>query len=206
MRKIILVVLCIIVFISCLTIVSFGFHIGNHRILGYKALKTANDEKNQMISNLNEKNDNEFEQKFEELNAVVNDYTSIKADYDKLVENGSITDRTIYSSVDLYNMNYLWTTIGNYATECNVTLQLDVSRSSTSAAISSEYVMCDLNFTVSGEYIAITDFIDKIEKDDNLGFEITKFSMEKGGENLQATFVVKNVPINSQTLSAIPTV
>ena len=206
MRKLVLVVLCIIVFISCLTIVSFGFHIGNYKILGYKELKTSNDEKNQMISNLNVKNNEEFDKKIAELDAVVNDYTSVKADYDKLVANGSITDRTIYSSVDLYNMNYLWTTIGNYATEYGVTLQLDVSRSSTSAAISSEYVMCDLNFTVSGEYIAITDFIDSIEKDDNLGFEITQFSMEKGGENLQATFVVKNVPINSQTLSAIPTV
>ena len=29
--------------------------------------------------------------------------------------------------------------------------------------------------------------------------------MQKGGQNLQATFVVKDVPIDSKTLSSVPT-
>ena len=29
--------------------------------------------------------------------------------------------------------------------------------------------------------------------------------MQKGGQNLQATFIVKNVPIDSKTLSSVPT-
>ena len=65
--------------------------------------------------------------------------------------------------------------------------------------------MCDLNFTVTGEYIDITNFIYSIENDDKLKFEISNFTMEKGGENLQATFVVKKVPVNSKTLSSVPT-
>lgn len=65
--------------------------------------------------------------------------------------------------------------------------------------------MCDLNFTITGEYIAITDFIYSIEGDDKLNFEISNFLLEKGGENLQATFVVKEVPINSKNLSSVPT-
>ena len=28
--------------------------------------------------------------------------------------------------------------------------------------------------------------------------------MQKGGQNLQATFIVKNVPIDSKTLSSVP--
>ena len=39
---------------------------------------------------------------------------------------------------------------------------------------------------------------------DKLNFEIRDFVIEKGGENLQATFVVKGVPINSKSLSSVP--
>ena len=122
-----------------------------------------------------------------------------------MVSDGQIKESNMYNSMDLYDVDFLWTTIGIYATEKGVTLQFDVSKSSTATAISSEYVMCDLNFTVTGEYIAITDFIYNIENDDKLNFEISDFAMEKGGENLQATFVVKEVPINSKTLSSVPT-
>ena len=65
--------------------------------------------------------------------------------------------------------------------------------------------MCDLSFTVTGEYIALTDFVYSMENDEKLNFEISNFVLEKGGENLQATFVVKEVPINSSNLSTVPT-
>ncbi len=122
-----------------------------------------------------------------------------------MVADGQIKDTDLYNAMDLYDVDFLWTTIGNYATEKGITLQFDVSKSPTATAISSEYVMCNLNFTVTGEYIDITDFIYSIENDDKLNFEISNFLMEKGGENLQATFVIKDVPINSKNLSAVPT-
>ena len=107
--------------------------------------------------------------------------------------------------MDLYEVDFLWATIGNYATENNLTLQFDITKSTSIAAVSADYAMCDLNFTVTGEYIAITDFLYDIENNDKLGFEISNFVMEKGGENLQATFVVKGVPINNRSLSSVPT-
>ena len=107
--------------------------------------------------------------------------------------------------MELYDVDFLWTTIGNYATQKGVTLQFDVSKSATKTSILPEYVICDLNFTITGDYIAITDFIYSMENDDKLNFEIRDFLMEKGGENLQATFIVKDVPINSKNLSTVPT-
>ena len=65
--------------------------------------------------------------------------------------------------------------------------------------------MCDLTFNVTGDYIALTDFLFDLEGDDSLRFEINDFVMQKGGQNLQATFVVKDVPIDSKTLSSVPT-
>ena len=80
--------------------------------------------------------------------------------------------------------------------------------------------ICDLEFTVIGDYTAITDFIYVLEDDDRFAFEISKFKLsepESGGltaalpsdipsdlrdNQLQATFVVKSLPINASTISA----
>ena len=65
--------------------------------------------------------------------------------------------------------------------------------------------MCDLKFTVSGDYIPITEFIYHLEDDNKLGFEISNFEMAKGGNNLQAAFTVKGVPINNANLTELQT-
>lgn len=205
MRKYILIILLIIVCVLCFGLMIFGFKVGNFKINSYSEIELASDERKKLLAELGNKITNEFEVKNKNLTAIAQEYKTKKAEYDKLVAEGQITDKSIYNSIELYNMDYLWTKIGNYATEKEVTLQLDVTKSTSATSISSEYVMCDLSFTVTGEYIAITDFIYSIEDDDSLNFEISDFSMEKGGENLQATFVVKGVPVNSKTLSSIPT-
>ena len=109
------------------------------------------------------------------------------------------------SLVDIYDVDFLWTAIGNYGTEEGISLKFDITRSMSSYLESQNYTMCDLKFTVSGEYIALTDFIYDLEDDNKLGFEISDFSLAKGGDNLQATFTVKNVPINNKNLTEITT-
>lgn len=205
MRKYVLILVLIILAIICFCLMFFGFKIGNFKINSYNQVVAISSEKNELLSELNYKNTTEFDEKRQNLLKAVREYNSKKSNYDDLVANGKITDNNIYNSMDLYDVDFLWTTIGNYATEKNVTLQFDVSKSSTATAISSEYIMCDLNFTITGEYIAITDFIYSLEGDDKLNFEIEEFLLEKGGDKLQATFVVKEVPLNSKNLSSVPT-
>lgn len=207
MRKYILILSLVILAIICFCLMFFGIRIGKFKLVNsYNDVVQISSEKNKLLSELNYKNTTEFDNKKQELLDATKDYKIKKENYDKLVASGKLTENSVYNSQkDLYDVDFLWTTIGNYATEKNVTLQLDVSKSSTATSISSECVMCDLNFTITGEYIAITDFIYSIEGDDKLNFEISNFLLEKGGENLQATFVVKEVPINSKNLSSVPT-
>lgn len=206
MRKYLLILVLIISGVLCFSLMIGGFKIGNLKLINsYEDVSTISLEKKQMISDLKQKNNVEFMSKNSALNSAVQEYKNKKAQYEKMVSEGQIKETNAYNSMDLYDVDFLWTTIGIYATEKGVTLQFDVSKSASATAISTEYVMCDLNFTVTGEYIAITDFIYSIENDDKLNFEISDFVMEKGGENLQATFVVKEVPINSQNLSSVPT-
>lgn len=205
MRKVILVILLILTGIICFKIIFFGVKIGNFQINSYSQIENMNNQREDLLNQLNEKNHQEFSSKDAELKQTVKEYQEEKSKYDELVSQGKITDTSIKNSIDLYDMDFLWTTIGNYATQRGVTLQLDVTKSLTSSSISEDYIMCDLSFTVTGDYINITDFVYSIEDDDQLGFEIRNFVMEKGGENLQATFIVKNIPINNTNLSSVPT-
>lgn len=206
MRKYLLILVLIITGVLCFSLMIGGFEVGEMKLIkSYNDVATVSQEKKQIVSELKQKNSVEFMAKRTALNTAAQEYKTKKAQYDKLVSEGQIKETAAYNSMDLYDIDFLWTTIGIYASEKGVTLQFDVSKSSSATAISSEYVMCDLNFTVTGEYIAITDFIYSIENDDKLNFEISNFTMEKGGENLQATFVVKKVPVNSKTLSSVPT-
>jgi hypothetical protein len=205
MRKIILAIILIISCVICFGVICYGFEIGPVKVNGYSTVASLSAKKTELLAKLNEKNVTEFNAKKDNLQKVVDDYNTKKAEYDRLVQEGKIDNNSIHNTLDLYEIDYLWTKIGNYATKEDVELQIDLTKSATSTSISTEYIMCDLTFNVTGEYIAITDFLFDLEGDDSLRFEINDFVMQKGGQNLQATFVVKNVPIDSKTLSSVPT-
>lgn len=206
MRKFLLILILIISGIFCVYLIINGLKIGNMNLIkSYDEVATISAEKKQIISDLKQRNGAEFVSKNTALISAVQAYNNKKSQYEKLVADGEIKEENEFVAMDIYDIDFLWTNIGLYATQNNVTLQFDVSKSATATTTSTEYVMCDLNFTVTGDYIPITDFIYSIEKDDKLNFQISNFVMEKGGENLQATFVVKEVPINSETLISVPT-
>lgn len=206
MRKYLLILILIITGVLCFSLIISGFKIGNLKLIkSYNDVQQMSLEKKELITELKQKNEAEFVAKSAALSSAAQEYKNQKAKYEKLVSEGQIKEKEA-SSLDLYDVGFLWTTIGIHATNEGVTLQFDVSKSVNAMnTISSEYVMCDLNFTVTGEYKAISDFIYNLENDSKLNFEIRDFILEKGGENLQATFVVKETPINTKTLSSVPT-
>ena len=61
----------------------------------------------------------------------------------------------------------------------------------------------NINFTITGHYIAIINFISAIENDSKLGFRIENFKMVPGGDDLTATFTARNIRIkNEQTTTS----
>ena len=103
---------------------------------------------------------------------------------------------------DIYDVDFLWTIIGNYATEEGVLIDMNVVRNTTSASsiqnsASSNFIVCDLRFVATGKYMNLASFIQSMEDDDRLSFEINNFNMQKSGENLQVTLTVKEIKINA---------
>ena len=201
MRKLLLILITLVIALIFGIIVLWGTQIGKFRIYSYDEIVAVSNEKTALLSELDTKNVSEYNKTLKALQTAVQTYEKTKSEYDRLVQEGKIDENAVYNSIDLYDVGQLGKKIRNYAKEKNVTLNLEVTPSVTSTSISSEYVMCDLNFKVSGEYIAITDFIYSIEDDDTLGFEIKDFSLVSEEGVLRATFSTKNIPITSQSLS-----
>ena len=93
--------------------------------------------------------------------------------------------------------------IENHAKSEGVTMKMLVTRSSSGAE--NAY---DLNFTATGTYTGIEEFVTGIEDDSKLGFKIENFSMvasSNNGEEVEATFVCKNITIKGLSNSTVTT-
>lgn len=205
MRKIILVVILALTIFLCYTTVVNGVKIGDSfSISNFEQIENSSKTVDTLISQLVNINDIEFKSQKSNLTSAIKSYQDAKEEYEDMAAVLNAVEEDVdVSMVDIYDVDFLWTVIGNYATEEGIKLKFDVARSMTSNLTSNEYTMCDLKFTITGDYIALTEFIYDIEDDSKLGFEISNFEIAKGGDNLQATFTVKNVPINSENLTEL---
>lgn len=210
MRKIlILIVLILMIFLSYTVIVS-GLSLGSKTLTNYKDLEEKSSQLNVALQNLNTQNTSQYESKKLALLSAVRNYKEKKEQYETILPEIEASKEEEDNSnpvapVDLYDVGFLWTIIGNYASEEGIALDLNFVKDNTSTSVSTDFLFCDLKFTVSGDYITITDFIYDLEDDDRLNFEISDFQLAKGGSNLQSTFVVKSVPLNNKNLSNIAT-
>lgn len=205
MRKLVLGLLVLILFVACYDVTANGVKIGeNFSISNFEEIEDSSKQLDTLISKLVNVNDIKFPSEKQKLQRGIETYQKKKQEYEELqamVEaNSTGLDLNL---VDIYDVDFLWTIIGNYGTEEGITLKFDVVKSVTSTIDSEDYIICDLKFTVSGDYIPITDFIYDLEDDSKLGFEISSFELEKGGDNLEATFVVREVPINNANLTEL---
>lgn len=93
-----------------------------------------------------------------------------------------------------YEMEYLWTKIGNHATKNGIILKFVVQQSS--SGVANQY---DLSFIATGQYVSISEFIAALENDSSLNFKIENVRVipfQGNTENLQASFMVNEISIN----------
>lgn len=224
MRKLlILAVLVLVIWFSYTAIVQ-GVSYRMINIEKYDFIEKRSGELNNSVIDLKDKTTTEYDIKKGVLDNSVKRYKASKKEFEELAESQKELAAT---SVDLVDIDFLWTIIGNYATENDVLLQLDVKESVAKKAETTTYLLCDLHFKTIGNYTDVTKFVYDIEDDDRLEFEINNFDMikhevnvtssknmtteqveeeRKKQENLvDAEFVVKGVPMNIVSISEIST-
>lgn len=213
MRKIILLTITLIIIALLGCIIGFGMKIGKLEIPSYMDIDEKSETLDNLIAKFEVKNSKELSGVQGNIDSAIKTYEQQKQAYEeKLAEKQ--TDLLNYDSANCYEIDFLWTRIGNYATDHGLDLELNVSKSA-SDQNEQDYVLADLSFLATGDYIEIANFINKIEKDERLGFEIRDFNMKMETETkienkkevkksyLKAGFNVYSVAINKATLTEL---
>lgn len=191
-EKIIMIIFLIsIILIICLAI--FGFKVGKIEIPSISQLIEKNNGINQSLETVTKLTSDDYPKSVSKLKATTDSLKVQKEKYEQLAGLNS-EENPIYETEE-YDIGYLWTTLGKYATKHKINLAMDVKESSGTN-------LYNLNFTVQGEYVDISSFITAIENDSNLMFRIYNFKIAPGAStiNLKATFTVKDVNIDDSTL------
>lgn len=193
MRKLLLIILIILLCVLGYFAIFSGISIGNFQILSISQIRDKNNNLEETISQIETERESTFPAKMAELSEATDKMMAEKKDYLDKVSTSTETELKEANQSESYEIEFLWTRIGNHATSEGVKLKLDIVSGDTG-----DVDVHNLNFTVTGHYIAIINFISAIENDSKLGFRIENFKMVPGGEDLTATFTAKNVKIERE--------
>lgn len=172
----------------------YGIKIGRFQILSVSQLQEKNAQLNQKIDEANNLTSIDYPKTKEDLEETYEKYKIQRQKYEELSGFVDEDNEEIYETKQ-YDIGYLWKIFGKYATSRNLGIGMDVQRNSNKP---NSY---NLNFSVSGEYINISQFITDIENNSDLYFRIYNFQMSGSGAQVVSTFTVKDINIDPSTLS-----
>ena len=206
MKKLLIsVIIALILILTGVTIVN-GIEIGPIKILGISDIKKENNKLDDKVKQATRLTSTDYQKKLDDLNDAIKQLENQKSNYEDMVDVS--TDSQVEAANQTYNntIDFLFVRIENHAKSEGVTMKMEVTRSST--GVNNVY---NLNFTATGSYTGIEEFITGIEDDSKLGFKIEDFSMvasSESGDQLEATFVCKDITIqgiDSSTSSSVTT-
>lgn len=199
MRKILISTLSVILLALLAVTMIKGVHIKKFNILSISEIKKERDNLDKSLQNLRTLTATKYPSTVEQLNNNAKVLLEKKEEYSNLVFFSSDEEVRKANSYENYEMEYLWSKIGNHATKHGVVLDFKVmNKSNSNSATAGNLKYYDLNFVVTGAYVPITDFVSSIENDQSLGFRIENFKMVPSDNNslLQASFTVRDVAID----------
>jgi len=173
-----------------------GIKIGSFEVLSISQLIEKNKQLDDKIKEASILTTTNYPDNVQTLEETYERYEIQKQKYEELAGVTIETNQDIYETKQ-YDIGYLWRVLGNYATKRNVNLGIQVQQNSNGK---SSY---NINFTVNGKYVNISQFITDIENDSDLYFRIYNFKISGSGEIITATFTVRNVNLDASTISDI---
>lgn len=189
MRKIIISIIVALLLIGSAFFMVNG--ISDVGIIGIKGLNEKNNTIEQKISELSNAISVTYVNTESNLKSTANTLQASKTEYENQAILSNSNSPSYASKLEKYDIDYLWTKLGNYAKDENVVIKIELVSGGASQNL------YNLNFTVTGDYMDTTNFIYDIENDSKLGFKIDEFKMGPGGDNkLTTTFVCKDIPVN----------
>ena len=218
MKKLLILILIALLVALVFIIGINGFKIGNIDVLGIQDIQNKSAELDEKIQEAGKLAQKDFKDSVSQVENTAKELEEKREEYLGLLPQNAEDGTQVLPTLKRYEIETLWVKIGNHATSEGTVIKMDVvqggtgietpetqttssngqnepSTVTTNTSSNLEYSYYDLNFTVNGSYIAITDFISDIENDDELGFKIEQFKMIPSGDGLQATFTCKDILI-----------
>ena len=186
MRKLLISILLILLIVMTVLCIKNGINIGPLHVLGITQIQDANGELTKKIAEAKSTNDN-YTNKLTEIKDVIADLGKARQEYLQTINVSTESDIREATQTKNYTIEYLWSQVGNHATQEGVIINFEIV-SGVDENIS------NIKFTVTGNYLAITNFITELENDSTLQFTIDEFSMTQN----QCTFVVRDVFIKKE--------
>lgn len=195
MKKFLISILVILLLILTYFIILKNVTIATWKSKSINDIKNANNELNAQIDMAKQINNQEYPQSIEKLENSIRNLKVAKEKYETKLS--YVSDNAELGVVEIkeYKIERLWITLENYAKDNGLDLQLDLLDTSTA----DKY---DLDITIIGGYIGITDFIYDIEGDDTLGFKIQNFKLTP---NTTTTENTSEEEENGQTSTSVDT-
>lgn len=196
MKKILIGILIILLVVMAYFAIFKGISIGNFEILSIPQIQEENQKLTEQIAQTETLMHSNYATQTDQLNQSVSGLLTAKEEYYDLTDVSTEGQIKQANKQETYKIEYLWTRIGSHATGEGVILKLDVTAGETGEAN-----VKNLSFTVTGNYIAIINFVMSIEDDSHLGFRIENFKILPGSDvnGRQATFIVRNVRIKQES-------
>ena len=200
MKKLLILILITLLVILSIFIVIQGVNIGSLEILGVKGIQSKSSQLYEKIQQAGKLAEKDYQQSLNDVKTNTKKLQEEKKNYEDMTQISEEGDIQAASQIEKYEIETLWVKLGNHATTQGVVMKMDVKKGSAQDVY-------DLQFTATGSYISITDFISAIENDSSLGFKIEEFKLvpSSSGSDLQATFVCKDITIKDVSQSTTTT-
>lgn len=203
MKKILISALLILLFIFIYVSAVYGIHVGIINIYSIQELKTKNEEIDSDLEKTSKLVSTDYKKTISELNAIIKKLEKNKADYNDLVKYTSDSQLTSAIEVKDYKIEYIWSRVSEHADKEGVKPDMVVKTAEDGIKSTDGRNLYDIHFTVVGSYVGTSLFIADLENDETLDLKIENFKMAKDEKaQLTSSFVVRNIPIDLQTLTA----
>ena len=166
MKKLLIsIIILLMLILTGFTIVK-GIDIGPLKVLGILEIKDENDKLDDKVKQATKLTSTDYQKKIDDLNTAIKQLETQKNSYEDMVNVS--TDSQVEAANQTYNntIDFLFVRIENHAKSEGVTMKMEVTRSST--GVNNVY---NLNFTATGSYTGIEEFITGIEDGSNICME-----------------------------------
>ena len=204
MKKTLLSILGVVILIFICVAIYKGISVGGFSVYSVGQIKSASENLDKKIIETDTEINQNYAENLEKIETAISELRKSKEEYEEKIATLKYNPELGVTQIEKYKSEYLWVKIGKYATDENLKINLEIKETS----INDTY---NINFSLIGSYLGITNFLYNIENDDDLNYRIKDFKItpnnikvtDKNGkdttkidtQNLKATFVVESIII-----------